>query len=85
MLEKIVRERRASLAPSQAGNMGPHIMVSEASVGDFGEPFLYIAPRRASTQSMGPVVVPVSIILRCSISPYQNLRHCILITARVVL
>ena len=60
MLEKIVRERRASLAPHQA-NMGPHIMVSEASVGDFGEPgYLYITPRRASTQSMGPVVVPVS-------------------------
>ena len=64
VLEKIVRERRASLAPSaqHAANLGPHILVSEPSVGDFGEePFLYIAPRRSSTQSMGPVVVPVSL------------------------
>lgn len=60
MLEKIVRERRASLAPNPAQlNAGPHILVSEPSVGDMEEHMFYGLPRRASTQSMGPVAVPL--------------------------
>ena len=60
VLDKIVREtqRRASLVPPAAGN--PSILVSEPSVGDFDDPFFFGNPRRSSTQSMGPVVVPVS-------------------------
>lgn len=56
VLDKIVRDRRASLGPRTAAN--PHITVSEASIPDYDSYFAN--PRRASTQSMGPVVVPVS-------------------------
>ena len=63
VLEKIVRERRASLVPTnQSCKIGPHILVSEPSVQDFDN-FLFPNIRRASTQSMGPVVVPVSMLL----------------------
>lgn len=62
MLDKIVREtrQRASLVPQPGCT--PSILVSEPSVGDFDDPFFLGNPRRSSTQSMGPVVVPVSII-----------------------
>lgn len=60
VLDRIVRDRRASLAPCGITTLrGPHILVSEASVQDFDEHILYPI-RRASTQSMGPVVAPVS-------------------------
>ena len=82
VLEKIVRARRASLAPGAAcgrqttpfthhgppgGAANPHILVSEPSVGDFDEPLFFfgangtVETRRSSTQSMGPVAVPVSV------------------------
>ena len=58
VLDKIVRERKASLArPSQG--LTPHIMVSEASGSDLSDAMFFGNPRRSSTQSMGPVVVPV--------------------------
>lgn len=59
VLEKIVRERRASLA-HRSGTATPHIMVSEASIPDRHDGWFFGSFRRASTQSMGPVVVPVS-------------------------
>ena len=55
-----MRERRASLAPQGQGQCPVNILVSEPSVSDFEEQFYLGTPRRASTQSMGPVVVPVS-------------------------
>lgn len=62
VLEKLVKARKASLAPGihslPAGN-NPHILVSGASIGDFDHSFFYMQnPRRSSTQSVGPVVVP---------------------------
>lgn len=61
MLDRIVSERRSSLAPNSLPVVGrrPHILVSEASVqvlDDFDD--VTNAARRASTQSLGPVVVP---------------------------
>ena len=62
MLEKIVQEtqRRASLVQGHQSTVTPSILVSEPSVSDFEDRFYLGTPRRASTQSMGPVVVPVS-------------------------
>ncbi len=63
MLEKVVREtqRRASIIQGCGGTgTTPNILVSEPSCQDFEETFYLGTPRRSSTQSMGPVVVPVS-------------------------
>ncbi len=64
VLEKVVREtqRRASIIQGCGMGLPPNILVSEPSTQDImadNEIFLS-APRRCSTQSMGPVVVPVS-------------------------
>ncbi len=79
VLEKIVRDRRASLAPPpQMGGSSPgtpHILVSGASNQELGEPYFLEVPRRASTQSMGPVVVPV-----CSLWDSKNTPNWEMVT-----
>ena len=70
VLDKIVKARKASLAPgirSLPVGSNPHILVSGASIGEFDDRFFYTEnPRRCSTQSVGPIVVPVS----------SKLEHC---------
>ncbi|ESO03808.1 hypothetical protein HELRODRAFT_191964 [Helobdella robusta] len=67
VLERIVRDRRASMAPRGSISTGagaPHIHVSEASLGvggsenNFGGWSWFGSNRRCSTQSVGPVVQP---------------------------
>ena len=70
VLEKVVREtqRRASIIQGCGVGLPPNILVSEPSTQDImadNEIFLS-APRRCSTQSMGPVVVPVS-LMQCTV------------------
>ena len=56
-------QRRASIIQGCGAGITPNILVSEPSCQDFEEQFYLGTPRRASTQSMGPVVVPVSFLL----------------------
>ena len=61
VLDRIVRERRSSLAPVSLApaSRRPHILVSEASVQVLDDDYDDLTSvRRASTQSLGPVVVP---------------------------
>ena len=59
IVEKMVRERRTSLIPRNVID-SPMILVSEPSLPNLDESLLAPAPRRASTQSVGPIVFPVS-------------------------
>jgi len=67
------RDRKDSVI-SQTHSMTPpctpHILVSEASVTDFKELLLSATPRRASSQSMGAVIVSFYCIVAVIVSCY---------------
>jgi len=60
--------RRGSLLPASLLPPGaPHILVSEPSVTDFRETASGPgSPRRGSTASVGPIIIPVRIIAQAS-------------------
>jgi len=60
--------RRGSLLPASLLPPGaPHILVSEPSVTDFRETASGPgSPRRGSTASVGPIIIPVCIIAQAS-------------------